>query len=157
MGGLDGGSEAVTWFCAAGLCPCFACGRLLCETPPEAHEVASEKTIDILRLRVKHATPKGDAVGMEVLKDEKLPVHGRLIITGDPLHEVFALQRLATPAANDCIDFLNDHKDMLTRFSAPPGTCVANSEPEAQLTETSRQLLHDVVCKSSGRNLGGVV
>ena len=99
---------------------------------------------------MQHATPKADAAGVEVLKDEQSPVPGRLTITGDPLHEVFALQRLATPAANDCIDFLNDHKDMLTRLSAPRGTCVANSEPEVQLTDASRQLLHDVVCKSSG-------
>ena len=33
-----------------------------------------KKKFDILRLRVQHATPKADAAGVEVLKDEQSPV-----------------------------------------------------------------------------------
>ena len=67
--------------------------------------------------------------------------------TGEPMHDHFALCRLATPAANDCRTFLAGHKDIITRLSAeePPLEAKGPFGTPADLAQPHEFLLRVVI------------
>eukprot|EP00435_Cladocopium_sp_Y103_P075461 s20_g58.t1 len=74
-----------------------------------------------LRVEGEAATRCKDAFGkVAIAKEDDNPTKWHLRVTGEPMHDLFALRRLTSPAANDCRNFLKDHEDMILRLSAPP-------------------------------------
>ena len=65
------------------------------------------------------STPKGLASG-STKYDYGVTAHCQ--ITGEPQHDVFALQRLVSVHTCDRFDLLNDHKDMIGRLSSDPAS-----------------------------------
>ena len=74
-----------------------------------------------LRAQGQSSTPCRDAFGqVEVSSEDASRVHWLFRVTGEPMHDLFNLRRLVSPAANDCRTFLKDHEDLILRLSAPP-------------------------------------
>ena len=67
------------------------------------------------QMSVVAATPKADAISVAAPVLSTCPTE----ITGEPMHDTFALRRLVTPAANDCRNLIADGQDMMARLSAP--------------------------------------
>ncbi len=74
-----------------------------------------------LRAQGQSSTPCRDAFGqVELSSEDASRVHWLFRVTGEPMHDLFNLRRLVSPAANDCRTFLKDHEDLILRLSAPP-------------------------------------
>ena len=104
-----------------------------------------------LRAQGQSSTPCRDAFGqVEVSSEDASRVHWLFRVTGEPMHDLFNLRRLASPAANDCRTFLKDHEDLILRLSAPPapqqvaearhGACLTDVE-EIALSPAAAELL----------------
>ena len=96
-------------------------------------------------------SPKGDAIAVlpaATAASDDWPT----VITGDPMHDLFALRRIVTPAANDCRTFISDHQDCMTRLSAPPRPCISSTskssvDVQVQLTESTKSLLRTPIAR----------
>ena len=84
-----------------------------------------------LAIQANAATPKGDA-----LRAELHPYggsNGFCSVTGEPMHDIINLRRVASRAKNDYWDLVSDHADMINRLSSPaagPGHCDPGTGPQ---------------------------
>ncbi|CAJ1379993.1 unnamed protein product [Effrenium voratum] len=75
-------------------------------------------------------------------------------VTGEPMHDLFALRRIASPAANDCRCFLKDHESLILRLNAPPRPSQAASGATAAdlaVTHAAQELLRACVKESAAK------
>ena len=95
-------------------------------------------------LVVDTLTPKGEALGAHVIPD----ADGPTMAVGEPVHDVIAVRKLASPAINDCSDFVYDWQDMIDRLSAPlyEGAPVCDV-PSSLQTEGGRDFLRSAVLR----------
>jgi hypothetical protein len=73
------------------------------------------------RVETNASTPCSDpSLRARIKKRDRSQLATLFRVTGEPMHDLYALRRLAKPAANDCVNFLSDHQDMILRLSAAP-------------------------------------
>ena len=95
-----------------------------------------------LGVETTSATPKGDAAGA-LAQDVDC---GPTLCVGEPFHDVIALRRVASPASNDCRDFIFDHQNMIDRLSASLYESEVPTRPTIEeLSEGAGALLQDAV------------
>ena len=91
-------------------------------------------------LRVEGQTPtrcKDAFCKVGVVSEEASQAKWLLRVTGEPMHDLFALRRLASPAANDCHSLLADHERLILRLNAPAPPTGSSSLPVADDMEIS--------------------
>ena len=73
---------------------------------------------EALRVASAYNTPRAAAQSIRVAPTGRLlgPVGSLITITGDPQHDVFAVNRLASAQSTDKADFCFDHRDELKHF-----------------------------------------
>ena len=133
-------------------------GQLLYESAPAFHatDVFGRHRLQLeklygsawrgLEIVVSTQTPKGGATGAVVPASACCPT----TVVGEPVHDVITVRRLASPACNDCTDFLLDHQDMITRLSAPHCTSSVEDEPSVHaLPRASATLLQHAALLST--------
>ena len=106
-----------------------------------------------LRTRVETPTPRANAQGVAVSEGGE----DVTVISGDPMHNLYAFRRLVPPRANDASDLVHAHKDMMSRLGAPelprrePRAPQISSrrEPRADLSADGRRVLRIAVSKSA--------
>lgn len=98
------------------------------------------------QLLAESRTPRSDATGVVQRVDAAC-----VRIAGEPMHNLFALRKVTRPACNDYHCFLNDHRDMLARLSAPAFDSALDVQPEPfpDLTGAACRLLVAGVTGSS--------
>lgn len=101
------------------------------------------------QLRASYSTPRADADAIRADRYQDSPVPFYLKITGDPMHDVFNLRRLAKPQANDYSNFCFDHMDVLLRLSAPARPPEPRVQPTHGLGAAALYLLEVGVTKSN--------
>ncbi|CAK0884069.1 unnamed protein product, partial [Prorocentrum cordatum] len=69
-----------------------------------------------LAVQVSSTTPKGDAVGASVAEHGLAPA----LAVGGPVHDIINVRRAASPASDDCSEFVLDWADMIARLSERP-------------------------------------
>jgi hypothetical protein len=96
-----------------------------------------------LTVETTSATPKGDAAGALAAQDVE---SGPTLCVGEPFHDVIALRRVASPASNDCRDFIFDHQHMIDCLSASLYENEVPTSPTIEdLSEGAGSLLQDAV------------
>lgn len=107
-----------------------------------------DRQFQACRARVEAATPKADAAELQIPPASSCP--SLTEITGEPMHDHFAFRRCVAPAANDCRTIIADHKDMITRLSAPlaPDIVRSNHDIACDLNPAAEFLLKAAVERS---------
>lgn len=102
-----------------------------------------------LRISIVGSTPKGLAVTAQISQCDSHPADDVTLIAGEPFHDVINARRLASPNANDCLNFLYDHQDTLCRLNAKPAPVKPPGIREAapMLSEAGCVLLQSAVRK----------
>ena len=72
----------------------------------------------LLRRQPFGETPRGPASGVGVLPHH--PSDALTTIAGEPFHDVINARKYVSAQANDAVDFIFDHTDLMCRLSAPP-------------------------------------
>ena len=94
-----------------------------------------------------------------VISEEASQAKWLLRVTGEPMHDLFALRRLASPAANDCRSFLADHERLILRLNAPafPSGSSSHSIADDVDISNSAQLLLQRCVKESAASVADAV
>ena len=96
---------------------------------------------ELLRRQPMGETPRGPACRVQLLPDH--PSDGLTTIAGEPLHDMINARKCVSPQANDAVDFLYDHSDLLCRLSARfgcPRIAKGPAQRAAYTVRTAREL-----------------
>lgn len=100
-----------------------------------------------LRLQPHASTPRGPAANVAITPCENHPVDDLTTITGEPFHDVINLRKVVSVKANDAVDLIYDHTDMMSRLSAVEPPPRRKREELPALSQAARELLLTCVTK----------
>ena len=128
---------------------------------------ASAKTLQTIWLSLERLARGGPSTyalqrcfcQVGVISEEASQAKWLLRVTGEPMHDLFALRRLASPAANDCRSFLADHERLILRLNAPafPSGSSSHSIADDVDISNSAQLLLQRCVKESAASVADAV